>query len=78
VGLCIPFWLPGDGSVNTFPRQRIIVGGVVFYVVRVVSRESRRLVLPRTFSFRRLSVMLDLCIDRSLIPYPADMFIIAE
>jgi O-antigen/teichoic acid export membrane protein len=30
----------------------VIVGGVVFYVVRVVSKGSRRLVLPRTYSFR--------------------------
>jgi hypothetical protein len=39
--------LLGSGSVNTFPRQGKIVRGVVFYVVRVVSKESRRLVLPR-------------------------------
>jgi hypothetical protein len=31
-----------------FPRQRRIVGGVVFYAVRVVSKEIRRLVLHRT------------------------------
>jgi hypothetical protein len=37
-------------SVNTFPRQREIVGGVFFYAVRVVSEESRRLLFLRTFS----------------------------
>jgi hypothetical protein len=35
-------------SVKTFPRQRRIVGGVVFYAACVVSKESRLLVLPRT------------------------------
>jgi hypothetical protein len=34
-------------SADTFPRQRRIVGGV-FLAVYVVSKESRRLVLPRT------------------------------
>jgi hypothetical protein len=40
--------LLGNGSVNMFPRQQGITGGVIFYAVRVVSKESRRLVLPRT------------------------------
>jgi hypothetical protein len=40
--LCIPLSLLGNGSVNTFPRQRRIVEGVVFYAVRVVSKERRR------------------------------------
>jgi hypothetical protein len=50
----IPLSLLGSGSVKTLPRQRIhtqqrrIVGLVVLYAVRVVSKESRRLVLPRT------------------------------
>jgi hypothetical protein len=48
VSLCIPLSLLGNGSVNTFPRQREIVGGVVFYAVRVVSKGNRRLILPRT------------------------------
>jgi hypothetical protein len=39
--------------VKTFPRQRRILVGVVFYAIRVVSKESRRLVLPRTFYFFR-------------------------
>jgi hypothetical protein len=40
--------LQSNGSVKTFPRQRRIVGTVVLYAVPVVSKESRRLVLPRT------------------------------
>jgi hypothetical protein len=48
VGLCIPLSLLCNNSVKTFPRQRRIVGGVVFYAVRVVSKESRQLVLHRT------------------------------
>jgi hypothetical protein len=43
VGVCIPLSLLGNGSVNTFLRQRRIVGGVFFYPVHVVSKESRRL-----------------------------------
>jgi hypothetical protein len=38
----------GNVSINTFPRHRRIVGGVIFHTVLVVSKESRRLVLPRT------------------------------
>jgi hypothetical protein len=34
--------------VKTFPRQLRTVGCVVFYAIRVVSKESRRFVLPRT------------------------------
>jgi hypothetical protein len=45
---CIPLSLLGNNSVKTFPRQGRIVGRVVFYAIRVVSKESRRLVLPRT------------------------------
>jgi hypothetical protein len=44
VGLCI-LSLLGNNSIKTFPRQRRI-GGVVFYAVRVVSKENRRLILP--------------------------------
>jgi hypothetical protein len=43
--------LLGNGSVNTFPRQPRIVGGVVFYAARVVSKESRPSVLNRTYCF---------------------------
>jgi hypothetical protein len=49
VGLSVyPLLMLGNGSVNTFPRQRRINGGVVFYAVGVVSKESRRLVPIRT------------------------------
>jgi hypothetical protein len=37
--LFIPLLFLGNGSVKTFPRQRVI-GGVVFCAVRVVSQES--------------------------------------
>jgi hypothetical protein len=47
VCLCIPLSLLGNNSVKAFPLQRRIVG-VVFYDVRVVSKESRKLVLLRT------------------------------
>jgi hypothetical protein len=51
-----PLSLLGNGSVNTFPRfmntrKNRTVRRVVSYVVRVVSKESRRLVLPGTSSF---------------------------
>jgi hypothetical protein len=39
--------LLGKGSVNTFPRQRT-VERIVFYAVRIVSKESRRLVLSNS------------------------------
>jgi hypothetical protein len=42
VRLCIPLSLLGNGSVNTFPRQRRIVD-VVLYAVHVASKESRRI-----------------------------------
>jgi hypothetical protein len=45
VFLLIPLSLLGNGSVNTFPRQRRIVGGVVSCAAHIVSKESRRLVL---------------------------------
>jgi hypothetical protein len=44
--MCNPLSLLGNGLVNTFPRQRNVVAGVVFYTIRDVSNESRRLVLP--------------------------------
>jgi hypothetical protein len=42
--LCIPLLFLGNNSAKTFRRQQRIVGGVVFYVVHVVSKENRRLV----------------------------------
>jgi hypothetical protein len=47
-----PVSLPGNGLVNTFPRERGIVGGVIFYAILIVSKESMRLVLPRSSCFR--------------------------
>jgi hypothetical protein len=40
-----------NGSISMFQRQRRIVGGFVFYAVRVVSKESRLSVIPRTSRF---------------------------
>jgi hypothetical protein len=51
VCLCIPLSLLGSNSVKMFPRQRRIVGGVVFYAVGVVSKENKRLVPFRTSCF---------------------------
>jgi hypothetical protein len=51
VGLCIPISLLDNGSVKMFLRQGRIVGGAVFYAVRDVSKESMRLILPRTSCF---------------------------
>jgi hypothetical protein len=61
VSLCVyvPLSLLGKGSVNTFPLQRRIVGGVVFCAVHVILKESRPfselLVLP--FGLAKLSSM---------------------
>jgi hypothetical protein len=52
---CTELSLLGNSSVNTFLRQRSIVGGVVFYAVHVVSKESRPLVLTRTSCYIILS-----------------------
>jgi hypothetical protein len=50
--------LLGNGSVKTFPPQRRIFGGVAFYAVRVLSNESRPLVLPRISCFSLSYCML--------------------
>jgi hypothetical protein len=42
VFLYIHLSLLGSNSEQTFPRQWRIVGGVVFYAVRVVSKENRQ------------------------------------
>jgi hypothetical protein len=50
--VCVtPQPLLGDNSVKTFPRQRTIVGGVVFSAFHLVSNESKALVFPRTSCF---------------------------
>jgi hypothetical protein len=41
-----------NNLVKTFQWQERIVGGIVFYVVHVVSKENKRLVLPRTYCYR--------------------------
>jgi hypothetical protein len=48
VCLCIPLPLQGNGSVHMLLQQWRILGGVIFYAVHVISKESRWLVLPRT------------------------------
>jgi hypothetical protein len=51
ISLCIRLSLEGIGSLNTSPQQRRIVAGIFFfYAICVVSKESTRLVFPRTFS----------------------------
>jgi hypothetical protein len=40
VGLCSPLSFLGNNSVKMFPRQQRIVGGVVFYAARVVSKKN--------------------------------------
>jgi hypothetical protein len=54
VCLCIPLSLLGNNSVKTFPWQQRIVGCIAFSAVRVVSKDRRRLVLPRTSCFSGL------------------------
>jgi hypothetical protein len=58
VSVCVSRILLGNGSAkkrnggNEYTRNnRRIVGRVVFSAVHVVSKESRRLILPRTFCF---------------------------
>jgi hypothetical protein len=48
--------LLGNGSGNTFTPQRRIVWGAFFYAVRVVSTESKRLVLIKTSCFKFVTV----------------------
>jgi hypothetical protein len=42
-----PYPCQATTRVNMFPRQQRTVGGVVFYAVRVVPKERRRLVFPK-------------------------------
>jgi hypothetical protein len=50
-GSMYPLSFLGNGSVKKFPLQERILGGVIFYVVHIVSKESKRLGLLRTFCF---------------------------
>jgi hypothetical protein len=45
--LCIAISLLENFAVNTFSRQQGIVAGVVFYLLRVVSKEGRRLTVTQ-------------------------------
>jgi hypothetical protein len=56
VCLCIPLLLLGNNSVKSFRRQKRIFRGVVFYAARVVWKENRRSVLPRTSCLWSLSL----------------------
>jgi hypothetical protein len=49
VCLCIPSLFPGNDSVKFFAQKQRIVASFVSYAVHVVSKESRRVVLPRNF-----------------------------
>lgn len=57
MGLCtiISLWLLVNGSVDTFPGQ-IRIDGSVFLLRCVVSRESRRLDLPRFLFYSRVNM----------------------
>jgi hypothetical protein len=66
VDICVcasPYHLLGNGSVKNITaamntsNNRRTVGRVVFFAVRVVSDESRRLVLPRTSSLINLWIV---------------------
>jgi hypothetical protein len=48
VSLCISLSLLGNNSVKMFLRQQRMIRCIVFYAARVISKESRLLVLPRT------------------------------
>jgi hypothetical protein len=47
----------GNDTVKTFQRQQRIGDGVVFYAVRVVSKESKRLVLPRIYCLNKYTTL---------------------
>jgi hypothetical protein len=47
VCLCISLSLLSNCLINTFPRQRSTVRGVVFNAIRVASKVSKRLLLTR-------------------------------
>jgi hypothetical protein len=64
VGLSVyPPLLLGNNEVKMFPLQRRIVGGVFFYAIHTLSKETGRLVLPRT---SRNVILLLSCPMRSI------------
>jgi hypothetical protein len=60
----------GNGSINTFQVPKRIVWGIVFCGVCVVSREMRRLVLPRTSCVMLSCVGRGLMLSDFLLSYP--------
>jgi hypothetical protein len=46
LSVCVSLLFQCINSVGTFPRQRAITLGVIFYGVRVVLKESRQPVFP--------------------------------
>jgi hypothetical protein len=56
VSACVSLLLLlSNGFVKKFPQQPGISESAFFYVVLVVSKESKRIVLPRTFCFSSFS-----------------------
>jgi hypothetical protein len=70
VGL-YPLSLQGNGYVNTFPWQRRTIGGVVLYAVHVISKESKRLVLPRNSRLLLRSIKINSFCFITKNPFPA-------
>jgi hypothetical protein len=54
--------LLGNNSIKTFPQLRRIVEGVVFYAVRVITKESRNVV-------RRTACFFMGCLTTLPVPY---------
>jgi hypothetical protein len=60
VDLCIAVLSLCSNSVKAFQRQRRIVGSVVFYAVRFVSKANKGLVLPRTCLPSHIEIFMDI------------------
>jgi hypothetical protein len=56
VCMCIPLSLLGNGTLRRFRSNMRMVGLAVFYVVRVLSKEIMRVILP---SISRFGVLLN-------------------
>jgi hypothetical protein len=73
VSVSVPPIVAGQQLIQLFLRQREIAGDVIFYAVCVISKESRRLVLPRTsyiivlHEFFLRNVQVYVCVQRSRI-----------
>jgi hypothetical protein len=57
VGLSVYPPITGRQQLSKHVPAAMKVGGVVFYAVHVISKENRRLVLPRTSCFRTAFVV---------------------